>query len=218
MLDFFYKKIDDETNKEEFFVPQKKGFLDEKDEIAADKLLRLLSFICYLKRSELLTDDEFEDFRYVVDRTLSSPGISAYLDYFYGSHVLANGNMPFDSLLKYGAENGYPAIAGIWKRFEDGVGRENAPTPERGKGRDFGAYLTAKFQNLGTLSSMRARTRRIEESFGQSIEVLVSNDETTRQTLDALMERLGVALISIPNYRAVIKCAYRYFHGHDFKD
>ena len=207
--EFFYKKIDDETNKKDFYDEQKKCFVEQRDEIAADKLLRLLSYICYLKQGKLLTEDEFENFRYVVDTTLAAKGIVAYFKYFYGCHILSEGNLPFDSLLRYGTEKKFPEISDIWKAFEAGVRFDNSPFSAKGGEESFDAYLIKNFKNPGTLSSMRARTKKIETHFGKSISDLVRNDTSTGETLRMLTKSLDIEPISIPNYRSVIRCAYR---------
>ena len=218
IAEFFYKKIDDETNKKDFYDIEKRCFVEQRDEIAADKLLRLLAYICYLKHGELLTEDEFENFRYVVDTTLVAKGIVAYLKYFYGCHILSEGNLPFDSLLRYGMEKKFAEIPDIWKAFEVGERSNGNPSFVKGGDKSFDAYLMGNFKNPGTLSSMRARTKKIEAGFGQGIIDLVHDDATTRETLRRLAEKLDVMPINIPNYRSVIRCAYRCLHGRDFEE
>ena len=218
IAEFFYKKIDDETNKRDFYDVEKRCFVEQGDEIAADKLLRLLSYICYLKHGELLTDDEFENFRYVVDTTLTTKGIIAYLKYFYGCHILSDGNLPFDSLLRYGSDKEFAEISGIWKAFEAGERLKGGPSSAGGGNKDFDAYLRENFKNPGTLSSMKARTKKIESDLGRSIIDLVHDDASTKESLQMVAEKLDVEPISIPNYRSVIRCAYRCLHGRNFEE
>ena len=212
---FFYTKIDGEKSSDGY-GEQNKASENRKDEIAADKLLRLLSYICYLKDEGLLDVDEFENFRYIIDKTLKADGIIAYLRSFYGSHSLSQGNLPFDALMKYGADEGYKEIPGIWNAFVSNDKEENHPAKEKTAYATFDEYLRQVFTNPGTFSSMKARKDKIEKSYRQTIENLVVNDATTQHTLDTLAEVLNVAQISIPNYRTVIRYCYRYKHGRNF--
>lgn len=73
-----------------------------EQELKVDKTLSYFSYICYLKRQKIITDVEFDFFRYEVERILTNKQVQ---DYFYNLyHFSDRFNTPFTFkyLFEYG--------------------------------------------------------------------------------------------------------------------
>lgn len=61
-----------------------------EDENKTDKLLRHLSYICYLKSIKVIKENEFRVFAYTIERTCLNPNLQAYL---WNLYHFANNSM-----------------------------------------------------------------------------------------------------------------------------
>lgn len=85
------------------------GFLESEGELIADKALSKLSYICYLKDNNLITDKEFSFFGYEIKRVLSNKDVQQYFDFIihFAKEVDGKGDenvlpdFPFKSLIEY---------------------------------------------------------------------------------------------------------------------
>lgn len=78
---------------------------DTELELKIDKTLSYFSYICYLKKQNVISGQEFKFFQYEVERTLMNTGVQ---DYFYNLyHFASKFNVPFTFvyLLDYGKKN-----------------------------------------------------------------------------------------------------------------
>ena len=81
------------------------NFHGGKIESQVDKTLSYFAYICYLKKQKIISDKEFEFFKYQVNRILTNDGV---IDYFYNLYHFANKfNTPisFKHLFDYGKNN-----------------------------------------------------------------------------------------------------------------
>lgn len=77
-----------------------------KLELKVDKTLSYFSYICYLKDQKVISDKEFNFFKYEIDRILMNSQVQ---DYFYNLYHFSNKNhapITFLYLFKYGEKTG----------------------------------------------------------------------------------------------------------------
>ena len=79
----------------------------------ADKLLFILSYACYLKRRNLISDTDFAFFAYMLDRTLRHQCTIAYLTDYYADENLSKVVRPYDDLIHVGRDMGVEALCDI---------------------------------------------------------------------------------------------------------
>ena len=81
--------------------------------------LRHCSYVCYLHREKLITDDEFGFFRYQIDTILRNPNVQRYLS-GYCEDSENNGDVkgPYYSLVKYACS------VELWVVPSESIGRE----------------------------------------------------------------------------------------------
>ena len=85
-----------------------KNFHHNKDiESKIDSTLSKFSYICYLKNNRLISDNEFDYFKYELQRILSNRQFQYYMYnlYHFSQHIKQP--MPFVDLFKYAKENDY---------------------------------------------------------------------------------------------------------------
>ena len=75
-------------------------------EFAIDKLLSYLSYICYLKKTRNISNEEFKALEYEIVRACSSYDVQAYLWNLYHFSKACNAKCSFDYLITFGLENG----------------------------------------------------------------------------------------------------------------
>ena len=94
------------------------SFHNNREEKDLDRLLLLLSYACYLKERKLVSDAEFNQIRYIINRTLSNTEVQNYLyNVYHFSDQLPKKNTEskkednhlledclFRPLIKYGQE------------------------------------------------------------------------------------------------------------------
>lgn len=79
---------------------------NEQKELAVDKTLAFLSFICYLRQNDVLTEKEFSYFEYKIRRVISD---SQMQDYFYNLYHFSrkhHTDFTYKYLYDYGNEHG----------------------------------------------------------------------------------------------------------------
>ncbi len=94
------------------------SFHESRKEKSLDRLLLLLNYTCYLRERGIVSDSEFNQFRYIADRCLSSDGVKNYLyNIYHFSFKSLNNNdeqkkdidhidvCPFSALIRYGEKN-----------------------------------------------------------------------------------------------------------------
>lgn len=103
----YSKRSDDRIRKVLYMFDYTEGWYDRlKDddelEIKIDDTLSFYSYICYLKNKKLLKDDEFNFFRYDIERILSNKGVMRYFNDLNG--LAAGGKIPscYRDLIEYG--------------------------------------------------------------------------------------------------------------------
>lgn len=70
-----------------------------------DKTLSFLSFLCYLRQNDVLTEKEFSYFEYKISRVISDPQLQ---DYFYNLYHFArkqHTDFTYKYLYEYGDEH-----------------------------------------------------------------------------------------------------------------
>ena len=70
-----------------------------------DKLLSYLSYICYLKQENNISDKEFRILQYEINRTCTSPSIQGYLWNLYHFSRKQGTDCSFQYLIDYGIKN-----------------------------------------------------------------------------------------------------------------
>lgn len=75
-------------------------------EDSVDIGLTYFSYVCYLYQTNILRDEDFELFKYTIDRAIVNRGVQ---DYFYNLYHFSTRQgipFPFPALLKYAEQNG----------------------------------------------------------------------------------------------------------------
>ena len=78
---------------------------DDDLEYRIDKLLSYLSYICYLKQENNISDKEFRILQYEINRTCTSPSIQGYLWNLYHFSRKQGTDYSFQYLIDYGIKN-----------------------------------------------------------------------------------------------------------------
>ena len=82
-----------------------KRFRSREEEIHVNKALQYLSYICYLKKNHVLSNNEFRVFEYEIKRLFQNNCAIQYLKFLHDFSKEAIGNsFPFQDLLDYGVE------------------------------------------------------------------------------------------------------------------
>ena len=94
----------------EYINYQKKSWYDEnfhsgsETEFDIDKLLSYLSYICYLKKTKNIKNEEFKFMQYEIVRVCSSLDVQAYLWNLYHASRFCKSNCSFEHLIEYGLD------------------------------------------------------------------------------------------------------------------
>ena len=113
-LSNLYDKLNNETIKSIIYMfdYNKTKWYDENFhkggsqlEIDVDETLNLFSFICYIYERKLISQKEFNFFKYQLDRSLSSPQVEEYLYNVYHHCIHNKTDLCFNSLYNYIKKN-----------------------------------------------------------------------------------------------------------------
>lgn len=88
---------------------------DEKIVRTIDATLFYYSYICYLKKSKVISNKEFKCFQFFIDTICRNYQVQDYLYYLYFYHLKIKSAMPFEDLLQY-AKNNKMLLDGFYKK------------------------------------------------------------------------------------------------------
>ena len=100
---FFAMGSDPIVSTEEFHGKSRRN---KGAEDSVDIGLTYFSYVCYLYQTNILRDEDFELFKYTIDRAVVNRGVQ---DYFYNLYHFSTRQgipFPFPALLKYAEQNG----------------------------------------------------------------------------------------------------------------
>lgn len=89
------------------------SFVSRDTETRVDKTLQYLSYICYLKKQGVITQNEFNVFEYEISRLFHNRCVKEYLDFLLSFSRSEFGDntgkppFPFHDLLDFGRRNNY---------------------------------------------------------------------------------------------------------------
>ena len=75
--------------------------ISKLEEGIKDRALSYMSYVCYLKKAAVVSDEEFAFFEYEITRTLGNPDIKKYLEFIYTFAEDNKCRSPFVALNEY---------------------------------------------------------------------------------------------------------------------